>query len=92
MDIAFEAFGFKRITHDGALWYKPHTALQLLPQAPAAEVPDIRPQTAPLAEIRESAIAVKPVTSEISQTDGVDGCYALAYVDDCLVVGTTDEV
>lgn len=32
------------------------------------------------------------MTTEISQTDGVDGCYALAHVDDCLVVGTAEEV
>jgi len=31
-------------------------------------------------------------TTTISQADRVDGCYALAHVDNCLVVGTTDEV
>ena len=34
----------------------------------------------------------KHMTTEISQVNGVDGCYALAHVDDCLVVGTDADV
>ena len=49
-DIAFEAFGFKQIVHNSALWYK----------------------------------------HDNSSQDG--GCYVLAHVDDCLVVGTNSEV
>jgi len=62
------AFTFKRITHDGALWYKPY--------------PAVFPVTTKDTH----------TTTTISQVDTVDGCYVLAYVDDCLVVGTADEV
>jgi len=62
--VAFETFGFKKITHDGALWYKPHPAISSDPT----------------------------ITRNPTPTAGVYGCYALAHVNDCLIVGTADEV
>jgi len=58
-------FGFKRITYDGALWYKAHP------------IPDNH---------------AHPMPTHLMPDNQSGGCYSLAHVDDCLVVGTDDEV
>ena len=100
LDVAFEAFGFKRVTHDGALWYKPHMPLDSGPQQQLPAPPQCNSDVPVTMEHPQGndtdddpiTMMGRPVTRKISQIDEVDGCYAPAYVDDCLIVGTINEV